>query len=336
MLMRRWLWMWTLWLVAAGAHAQVTASDKATAEALFDRGLSLMREGKLDEACMRLEQSQAIERGIGTMLYLAECYEKSGRTASAWALFREAASEAQAGGQVERAAQGRQRAERLEPVLSRLTIEVPGKSRVAGLVVLRNGTPIHEGAWGLPLPVDPGEQRIEARAPGYQPNTVAVAVEKGTTTARVDIPPLVPAPLPAVSEATPAEAKPTEASAAAAASNSAPHGFPKHKLVGIVLGGAGVVLLAIGTGYGVRAIHKNDEAKKHGCGGDTCDDPKGASLNDEALKASKVASVGIISGATLAAAGLLTYLVTPKRDRQTKVAFSTDARSVTLHVGGVF
>jgi len=334
--MRRWFWLWTLWLLAAGAHAQVSASDKATAEALFDRGLVLMREGKLAEACTRLEQSQAIERGIGTMLYLAECYEKSGRTASAWALFREAASEAQAAGQVERAAQGRQRAERLEPVLSKLTIEVPGSSRVAGLAVLRNGTPIHEGAWGLPLPVDPGEQRIEARAAGYQPRTLVVAVANGTTTAKVDIPALVPAPLPVVSEAAPAQDKPADTSAAAAASTSKPQGLSKQKLVGIVLGGAGVVLLAVGTGYGVRAIHKNDEAKQHGCAGDTCDDAEGESLNDEALKASKVASVGIIGGAALLAGGLLTYVLAPKSDRQTKVALSTDTRSVTLQLGGVF
>ena len=35
-------------LCAGTAHAQVTASQKAAAEALFDRGLALMREGKLD------------------------------------------------------------------------------------------------------------------------------------------------------------------------------------------------------------------------------------------------------------------------------------------------
>src|ERR1700712_2438459 len=122
---RPWIWVFAVCWLTGSAQAQVTASDKATAEALFDRGLALLREGKLEEACARLEQSNAVEHGIGTMLYLAECYEKSGRTASAWALFREASSEAQAAGQVERAVAGRQRAERIEPTLSRLTVEVP-------------------------------------------------------------------------------------------------------------------------------------------------------------------------------------------------------------------
>jgi hypothetical protein len=336
---RRWIWLCTWWLIAAGAHAQVSAGDKATAEALFDRGLVLMREGKLAEACMRLEQSQAIERGIGTMLYLAECYEKSGRTASAWALFREAASEAQAAGQVERAAAGRQRAERLEPALSKLTVEVPDSSRVAGLQVLRNGTVIHQGAWGLPLPVDPGEQRIEARAPGYQAHTLVVAVENGTTTAKVDIPALLPAPLPAVSAVAPvpSEGKPAgSALPAVAVTTSEPHGLSTQKLVGIIVGGAGVVLLAVGTGYGVRAIHKNDDAKKAGCDGKFCTTDEGKTLTDEALTAATVANVGIIGGAVLVAGGLVTYLLAPKGDRQTKVAFSTDRRSIALHVGGVF
>ena len=43
------------------------------------------------------------------------------------------------------------------------------------------------------------------------------------------------------------------------------------------MGGAGVALLAVGTGYGVRAIHKNDDAKKHGCDDEFCDDTKGTS-----------------------------------------------------------
>ncbi|MFM2417004.1 MAG: hypothetical protein RL385_1727, partial [Pseudomonadota bacterium] len=83
------------WLGAvAGARAETNAADKAAAEALFDRGLQLLRDGKVSEACSALEESESIEPGIGTMLYLADCYERLGRTASAWALFREAASRA--------------------------------------------------------------------------------------------------------------------------------------------------------------------------------------------------------------------------------------------------
>ena len=76
----------------AGVFGQASAGDKAAAEALYDRGRELMRDGKLEDGCKQLERSQAIDRGAGTMLTLAECYELLGRTASAFAMFREAAS----------------------------------------------------------------------------------------------------------------------------------------------------------------------------------------------------------------------------------------------------
>lgn len=338
------IWVWTIWLLAAGAHAQLAAGDKAAAEALFDRGLSLLREGKLEEACARLEQSQAIERGIGTMLYLAECHEKSGRTASAWALFREAASEAQAAGQVERAVAGRQRAERLEPQLSRLTVEVPEAHRVQGLEVSRNGVLVAKGVWGLPLPVDPGEQRIEARAPGYLSQTLVAQVDKGPTSTKATIPALVAAPV-TVADNTPMQTAPVQTMPPATSdvdvgvAPKEPRGLPTQKLVGILVGSAGVVLLAVGTGFGIRAINKNDDAKGAGCEGKLCNGPqasRGVDLTDQALGAAKVANFGFIAGGALVAGGLLTYFLTPKSDKQTKVALSADPRGAALHVGGVF
>src|SRR5689334_16417638 len=109
--------------VGPRASAQ-SAADKAAAEALFDQGRAAMQEGDFGKACGLLERSQHIDPGIGTLLYLAECYEKSGRTASAWATFREAADAATAAKEPQRARTGRERAQRLEPLLSRLTVQV--------------------------------------------------------------------------------------------------------------------------------------------------------------------------------------------------------------------
>ncbi|MDB4987271.1 MAG: hypothetical protein JWN04_2449 [Myxococcaceae bacterium] len=339
----RWMWVGTVWLLATGAQAQVTASDKATAEALFDRGITLLKEGRLEEACVRLEQSNAVEHGIGTMLYLAECYEKSGRTASAWALFREASSEAQAAGQVERAAAGRQRAERLEPTLSRLTVEVPEAHRVPGLEVSRNGTPIPKGLWGLPLPVDPGEQHIAVRASGYLPHEASVAIEKGPGSAKVTIPALAAAPVAEVSEAPMLTAPVQGLAAATSGAKPAPaplsadtHGLSTQQLIGIITGGTGVALLAVGAGFGARANNLNGDAKEHGCRAGGCPTQKGVDLTDSAKTSAIVSDIGFIAGGALIAGGLATYFLAPKGDHQTKVAFSADPRSAVLHVGGVF
>jgi hypothetical protein len=329
---RWWISVCALWLIVTPVtHAQVAASDKAAAEALFDRGLALMREGKLDEACARLEQSNAIERGIGTMLYLAECYEKQGRSASAWALFREAASEAQAAGQFERANAGRQRAEKLEPSLSKLTVEVPDAVRVQGLEITRNGAPLAPGLWGVPLPVDPGRLIVEARAPGYLSSSHTVVVEKGSQQARYELTKLEPAPTPAVVEA-PMVTAPIEAAPPAQPAPLPEPKFNKLKLAGLIIGGAGAALLVVGAGLGGRAIKQNNVAGDN-CPNDRCNQ-KGVDAGDNADTAAMVANVGIIGGAALLVGGALTYFLAPKSE--TRVAVNSDGRGLGLSVGGVF
>src|SRR5690606_17820160 len=143
-------------------HAQTSAADKAAAEALFDQGLELLKSGAYDEACPKLESSQRIDPGVGTLLYLGECYEKLGKTASAWATFREAASAADAAGQSDRSKVATDRAQRLLPRLLQLELEPAGElAEVEGLEVLRGGRPVPRALWGSPIPVDPGEHVIE-------------------------------------------------------------------------------------------------------------------------------------------------------------------------------
>ena len=76
--------------------------DKATAEALFAEGRRLMSSGDYKTACPKFAASQKLDPGLGTSLNLADCYEKLGKTASAWAEFRDAAAAAHRVGSKER------------------------------------------------------------------------------------------------------------------------------------------------------------------------------------------------------------------------------------------
>ena len=122
--------------LAPPARADVTASQKVSAEALFDDALRLMKAGNFPEACPKLEDSQRLDPGIGTLLYLGECYERTGRSASAWAIFREATSAAEAAGQTKRVKMARERSERVEKQLAYLTIDVvPATRALPGLLI---------------------------------------------------------------------------------------------------------------------------------------------------------------------------------------------------------
>jgi serine/threonine-protein kinase len=280
-----------------------------------------------------LEQSQTVERGIGTMLYLAECYEKLGRTASAWALFREAASEARAGGQAARAEAGAARAQALEPKLSRLSVQVPAENLIAGFELFRDGEPIGKALYGIAVPVDPGEHKLEARAPGRLSWTGTQHVGADGASATISVPVLEIDPNAAVPAATAASGP-----APGAAASSAPDGdlqrASTQRTVGLVTGGAGVVALGLGGFFGLRAMSKNDDALEH-CSGGTCRDQKGVDLTNDAQNAANLANVLVVGGTLLTVTGVVLYLTAPAPGAPT-AAISSDGHGVRLNVGGAF
>jgi hypothetical protein len=190
-----------LCVVAAAATAR--ADDPAAAQALFNEGKALAAAGRYGDACPRFEESQRMAPAIGTRFNLADCQEHIGKTASAWANFLGVAAAAKAAGQPDREAAARDRANRLEPRLSRLAILVPDASRLTGLAVQRDGQELGAAQWGEAVPVDPGTHAVVAKAAGKRDYEVDVDVQGEGATARVSIPALqdVPAtapPAPAV------------------------------------------------------------------------------------------------------------------------------------------
>jgi hypothetical protein len=295
--------------VASPAFAQ-SGSNKAAAEALFSEGRSLAAAGKCPEAIPKFQASQKLDPGIGTLLNLAECYEQVGKTASAWAEYREIISLARAAGSKEREELAAQKAKALEPKLSRLAVKTTGD--VSGVSIKRDGEALEAAEVGVAIPVDPGTHVIEASAPGKQTFSRSVEVGKEGDSQVVEIP--------ALADAT------TETGAAGPSEQPADKGGGSgatQRTIGLVLGGVGIAGIAVGAVFGLQAGSKWDDAKSkcdaypYGCGDD------GVSLGDDAKSAATISTLGFIAGGVLLAGGAALFFT----------AGSGDDKAVAVGVG---
>lgn len=300
------------------------AGDKAAAEALFDAGLALLKAGKHAEACPKLESSQRIDPAVGTLMYLGECYARLGRTASAWAAFREASSMARALNQLDRAKTATERAAALEAELSYLRVTVPPTLSNVELTVVRNGVVVPRDLYGVEVPVDPGPIEVKATARGREAFSESVtlsAKDHKTVTLSglapipgAEEPPATPEPETGAPPPQPGPAAPPSTGGTLATDVKSESGLSR--TLPIALGAAGVLGLGIGTFYGIKAMNKNSDAEKS-CSGATCRDQAGLDLTEEAQSAALVSNVAFGAGVVLLAAGVVLYVTAPSEKSNT-------------------
>ncbi|HEX3757645.1 MAG TPA: hypothetical protein VHW23_03025 [Kofleriaceae bacterium] len=130
----------------------------------------------------------ALSARLGVALNLADCYERVGKTASAWVAFGEAAALARRLAD-QREAFALRRQDALVPRLSRLRILLPGAA-VDGLTVTRDGVHVQPGAYGVGVPVDPGLHAVDVTAPGRNPWSTRVVVAGEGELATIEVPEL--------------------------------------------------------------------------------------------------------------------------------------------------
>jgi hypothetical protein len=185
---RRALWL-PIAALALLAGNVADAQERGRARALFQEGRALMDDGQLGRACPLLAASARVEPLLLTRLALAACYERMGRTASAWAEYREAALLASRAGDKEwtREAYALERSQALEKRLVRLVIHAP--RGVQGVIVRRNEQPVAPAELGVAVAVDPGPHVIAATAPGHEPWMITVKIGRDPVTT-ITVPPL--------------------------------------------------------------------------------------------------------------------------------------------------
>jgi hypothetical protein len=273
-----------------------SAADKAAADALFAQAKVLMAASKYAEACPKLEESERLDPALGTQLNIADCYEHTGRTASAWGLFNEVARASEKRGDKERAAEAARRAGLLAPMLQKLAIVVPPATRVPGLEVRKDGELVGEGSYGSALPTDPGAHKIDATAPAHKGWSTVVRVETTGGGASVEIPAL---------EALPASA------------GEVPVPFwSTQRIAGTAVAATGLAGLVVGAVAGAITLSKTSDAKAY-CSA-TMPYCKSQGLADEnsARTLAHVSDVGFAVGGAAVIAGLVTFFTAPSSAQQ--------------------
>lgn len=293
------------------AHAQ---DATAAAVLAYDEAEALMAQGRVRDACPRYAESHRLDPQLGTLLHLAECLERNGQTATAWSRFREAAELAEKRSDP-RQELATQRASALVPRLSKIRINVaPGSEPTVDRDSLIIGKPL----WGTPVPTDPGLHRITASAPGHKPWSVVIEVKPDASTTTIEVPPLqregapvaaataVAAPPAAPPPAQPAPAAPAEQSKSSA------------RWSALLVGGAGVVGVGIGSYFGLHSMSLKDDASEH-CDGNLCD-AEGVGLKEDAIAAGNVSTAAFIIGGAALAAGVVMWIALAPDDAPAKAS----------------
>jgi hypothetical protein len=274
------------------ARGQTTSA----AEVLFEEGRRLMDAGDFAAGCAKLAESQRIDPAGGTLMNLAACHERAGRTATAWAEFNDALAQARRDGRHDRIDEASRQIAALAPQLARITVNA-GTQAPPDLEVLLDGTLLGSASWGTPIPVDPGQHELRARAPGRVAQVEHIAIEAGMTRLFV-VPPLesttAPSPIPRDS----LEEAPMPA----------PHPL---RFPALVVGGLGLAALGVGTGFGLLAARKKSDSESN-CtpDGHACS-AMGASLLRDANNAAWVSDIGFGAGAAALAVATFLFFVTP-------------------------
>jgi hypothetical protein len=301
--------MFAVLVFSGSARAQAPGGNKIAAEALFEDARKLAAEGKYTEACPKFADSERLDPSPSTLLNLANCWEKLGRTATAWATYREAESAAYASKRQDYMATAQRHADALAPKVARLTIRV--EQPIVGMQVTRDGVVVGSAEWGAAIPVDRGSHGIEAIAPGYKDWAIKVDVANDGAQVSTTVPAL---------EATPAEPSsppPPSSSTAIAPTSAVAPAPPDHaggdkpqRTIGVVVGAVGVAGFGVSGVLALLAVGKKDDSMRFCPAPNSCY-ATGVQERNDALSLGDTAAWAFGIGAAALVTGVVVWLSAP-------------------------
>jgi hypothetical protein len=302
-------------LAAVSLAPHVWAQEKraTAAQAAFDEARTLMEQGKYTEACAKFAKSQRMDAGMATQFRLAECYEKSGKLASAWRNYMQVATAARAAGMKEREEFAQKRADELDARLSTLQLNVAEKvAALDGLRLLVDDREVAPSEWKR-LPLDVGKHEVLVRAPYYEEFRSSVDLIRDGEAVTVDVSELVAVQQEAVTVSDPSGAM---------------------FITGVIVGVVGLGGMAAGIGIGAMAKSEHDESQPE-CEGELCSQA-GLDIREDARTTGDIGTGIFVAGAVLTAAGVglsLASLAYGGDEEDEAVAFRVAVGPASLRAG---
>ena len=266
-------------------------ANRALAQALFDDGVHIVDEAHCDDETVsddrRARCREALDKfrrayslypsGLGALRNKAVCERGLGLVAAAMRDFREVARRAPLDPNPSKqlwAKHAADEADKLEKRVPRVMIAATGAP--PGTTIALDGITLPEAALGAPLPVDPGEHVLTARAPGHlDERRVFSVAERDDLKLAVDLRP-IPKPMP-LPEATRSYVGPA------------------------VTLGAGLVVSGVGVSLGLFARAERDDACDTSARPYRCHDAEGL---DRARSLATASTIVTAAGSAIALFGV--------------------------------
>lgn len=299
---------------------------KAAAVSAFDEARRLIEKKQIPEACAKFGESQRLDPQLGTLLHWADCLERNGQTASAWARFRDA-SELAATRNDRRQSLAEDRAAKLEPGLSKLKIVVANENP-KDLQITRDGELVGRALWDSATPVDPGTYSVEAAAPGRKGWSRSVSIPSDGSTVTVSVPPLARDEASETSEG--ASQQTQEVSSTAAPDGASESSWMSRHWPVVAAASVGLVGVGVGSVFGLRSKKLGDDAGAY-CKGSECFDTRGVGLKADAIDAGNISTIAFaVGGAAFATAGVLWALAPRKASSDSALGLVISPRAVSV------
>lgn len=262
---------------------QAAIASPESADALFQEGRELMRQGSFAAACERFRESYREDTALGTLLNIAVCEERSGTLTRAYAdlvAFRDAC-----GADDPRRQKADVHLAELGARIPKLTLRLDGAERRSlAAHISVDGTRIAVHDLDKPLPLEPGQHLVKVTWPSGTNEYRVTLVEAEHAVQIISVP---------------------EAPSQPARLESPPPKATSHGSLPYVLGGVGAATLVAGIVTGALALDAKQTVANH-CHADQCD-AKGLAANRDGRAYATASTFTWIAGAVALGAGTVVY-----------------------------